>query len=146
MACRRSTRHNRSLLLRATIVGLSIALTAGLSACSNSPSKPVAAAHNAPPTSTAPSTSTTNAATTTTTTAPPTTTTTTAPPATTTSTSPPPPPSTAAATGCTPLSDEGTCYEPGEYCRDSDHGVTGRAGDGETITCDNNDGWRWEPS
>jgi hypothetical protein len=23
--------------------------------------------------------------------------------------------------------------------------VTGRAGDGETITCENNNGWRWEP-
>jgi hypothetical protein len=49
-------------------------------------------------------------------------------------------------TGCYPISDEGTCYEPGEYCRDSDHGVTGVAGDGETITCEDNDGWRWEPS
>jgi hypothetical protein len=48
--------------------------------------------------------------------------------------------------GCYPLSDEGTCYEPGEYCRDDDHGVTGRAGDGETITCEDNDGWRWEPA
>jgi hypothetical protein len=48
--------------------------------------------------------------------------------------------------GCHPLSDEGTCYEPGEFCRTSDHGVTGLAGDGETITCKNNDGWRWEPA
>jgi hypothetical protein len=47
---------------------------------------------------------------------------------------------------CTPLSNEGTCYEAGEYCRDSDHGATGVAGNGETITCANNDGWRWEPS
>jgi hypothetical protein len=23
--------------------------------------------------------------------------------------------------------------------------VTGVAGDGETITCEDNDGWRWEP-
>lgn len=57
---------------------------------------------------------------------------------------PSPPPATAAS--CYPLSDEGTCYEPGEFCRDSDHGVTGVAGDGETITCEDNDGWRWEPS
>ena len=57
---------------------------------------------------------------------------------------PAPPPATAAA--CYPLSDEGTCYEPGEFCRDDDHGVTGLAGDGETITCEDNDGWRWEPS
>jgi len=56
---------------------------------------------------------------------------------------PPPPPTTQA---CYPLSDEGTCYEPGEYCRDDDHGATGMAGDGETITCEDNDGWRWEPA
>jgi hypothetical protein len=24
--------------------------------------------------------------------------------------------------------------------------VTGTAGDGETITCEDNDGWRWEPT
>jgi hypothetical protein len=57
---------------------------------------------------------------------------------------PAPPPATASS--CYPLSDEGTCYEPGEFCRDDDHGVTGLAGDGETITCEDNDGWRWEPS
>ena len=68
------------------------------------------------------------------------------------STAPPPPaPSTSApppatAASCHPLSDEGTCYEPGEFCRDDDHGVTGLAGDGEQITCEDNDGWRWEPS
>jgi hypothetical protein len=55
---------------------------------------------------------------------------------------PSPPPSAAS---CYPLSNEGTCYEPGEFCRDSDHGVTGVAGDGEKITCKDNDGWRWEP-
>ena len=58
--------------------------------------------------------------------------------------SPAPPPATASS--CYPLSDEGTCYEPGEFCRDDDHGMTGVAGDGETITCEDNDGWRWEPS
>jgi hypothetical protein len=52
----------------------------------------------------------------------------------------------ATAQSCTPLSDEGTCYEPGEYCRNSDHGASGVAGDGESITCTDNDGWRWEPS
>lgn len=52
----------------------------------------------------------------------------------------------AAAAGCHPLSDEGTCYEPGQFCRDSDHGMTGVAGDGEQITCEDNDGWRWEPT
>jgi hypothetical protein len=59
--------------------------------------------------------------------------------------SPPPgqpasPPSSAVAGGgavggsCHPLSNEGTCYEPGEFCRD-----------GKTIICKDNDGWRWEP-
>lgn len=71
---------------------------------------------------------------------------TTAPLAPSTTTVPPPPPTTAAPASCTPLSDSGICYEPGEYCRDSDHGATGRAGDGESITCEDNDGWRWEPS
>ena len=47
---------------------------------------------------------------------------------------------------CYPLSNAGNCYEPGELCRKSDHGVTGVAGDGETITCQYNNGWRWEPS
>lgn len=60
--------------------------------------------------------------------------------------SPAPAPPPATATSCYPLSNEGTCYEPGEYCRDDDHGVTGVAGDGETITCEDNDGWRWEPT
>lgn len=60
--------------------------------------------------------------------------------------SPAPAPPPATATSCYPLSDEGTCYEPGEFCRDDDHGVTGLAGDGETIICEDNDGWRWEPA
>lgn len=47
--------------------------------------------------------------------------------------------------GCYPLTNGGNCYEPGEYCRSSDHGVTGVAGDGETIKCEYNNGWRWEP-
>jgi hypothetical protein len=46
---------------------------------------------------------------------------------------------------CHPVSNEGTCYEPGEYCRDDDHGTSGVAGDGKAITCEDNDGWRWEP-
>jgi hypothetical protein len=54
-----------------------------------------------------------------------------------------PPPATAAS--CYPLSNEGTCYEPGEFCRASDHGVSGVAGDGKKIVCQDNDGWRWEP-
>ena len=60
---------------------------------------------------------------------------------TTTAPMPPPPPAS-----CTPLSNEGTCYEPGEYCRDTDHGLSGVAGDGEAIKCEYNDGWRWEPT
>jgi cardiolipin synthase A/B len=56
------------------------------------------------------------------------------------------PPSTSpTAAGCTPIDNEGGCYKPGEYCRDDDHGVTGRAGDGQTITCENENGtWYWE--
>jgi hypothetical protein len=69
-------------------------------------------------------------------------TTTTLPP--TTTTLPPPPPPTAAS--CNPLTDAGNCYEPGEYCRDSDHGMVGVGGDGKTIACEDNDGWRWEPT
>ena len=68
------------------------------------------------------------------------------PPTTTTQPPPPPPPTTAAPTSCHPLTDGGNCYEPGEYCRASDHGVTGVAGDGATITCEDNNGWRWEPT
>lgn len=56
---------------------------------------------------------------------------------------PPPAPSAAA---CYPHSDEGHCYEPGEFCRDSDHGASGVAGDGKKIICADNDGWRWEPA
>jgi hypothetical protein len=64
------------------------------------------------------------------------------------STEPAAAPTQASATpaSCYPTSDEGTCYEPGEYCRDDDHGTSGVAGDGEAITCEDNDGWRWEPS
>ncbi len=62
------------------------------------------------------------------------------------STAPAAPPTPAKPAGCYPLSNEGTCYEPGEYCRDDDHGASGVAGDGKAITCEDNDGWRWEPS
>ena len=54
-----------------------------------------------------------------------------------------PPPTT---TSCYPRSDSGTCYKPGEFCRTSDHGMTGVAGDGEKIICEDNNGWRWEPA
>jgi hypothetical protein len=56
------------------------------------------------------------------------------------------PPTAAAPASCTPLTNGGKCYEPGEYCRDDDHGASGVAGDGEAITCEDNDGWRWEPA
>ena len=50
------------------------------------------------------------------------------------------------ASSCYPLTNGGNCYEPGEYCRTSDYGSSGVAGDGEAITCRDNNGWRWEPS
>ncbi len=53
---------------------------------------------------------------------------------------------TAAAQSCYPRSDEGTCYEPGEYCRTADEGVAGIAGDGKTIVCMDRNGLRWEPT
>jgi hypothetical protein len=52
----------------------------------------------------------------------------------------------ATSAGCYPLSNEGTCYESGEYCRNADHGASGVAGNGEAITCEDNNGWRWEPA
>ncbi len=67
-----------------------------------------------------------------------------APPAPARSAPPQPPPTTAAS--CYPRTNGGNCYEPGEYCRLADHGATGRAGDGETIVCKDNNGWRWEPA
>jgi hypothetical protein len=52
---------------------------------------------------------------------------------------------TAVPTGCTPKTDSGNCYEPGEFCRDSDHGVTGVAGNGEAIKCEGSGSstWHW---
>jgi hypothetical protein len=52
----------------------------------------------------------------------------------------------AVAQSCYPRSDEGTCYEPGEYCRAADQGVAGIAGDGKTIVCMDDNGLRWEPT
>ncbi len=48
-------------------------------------------------------------------------------------------------TGCYPTTSAGNCYEPGEYCSNADHGMSGVAGDGEAIVCEDNNGWRWEP-
>jgi len=56
----------------------------------------------------------------------------------------PPPPAPPAA--CYPLTNSGKCYEPGEFCRTSDHGRRGVAGNGEAIVCVDNNGWRWEPA
>lgn len=53
---------------------------------------------------------------------------------------------TSTPSGCYPLSKKGNCYEPGQFCRSSDHGASGVAGDGKNIICANNDGWRWEPA
>jgi hypothetical protein len=49
------------------------------------------------------------------------------------------------APSCYPLTNAGNCYEPGEFCRHSDEGTTGVAGDGAKIKCEDNNGWRWEP-
>ncbi len=58
---------------------------------------------------------------------------------------PAPSPSTSAVS-CHPLTSGGNCYEPGEFCSDADHGMSGVAGNGEPITCTDNNGWRWEPA
>jgi cardiolipin synthase len=57
----------------------------------------------------------------------------------------PTPPPTSTSTSCHPTTASGNCYEPGEYCSNADHGMSGVAGDGEAIVCENNNGWRWEP-
>jgi hypothetical protein len=57
-----------------------------------------------------------------------------------------PPPAAPTSAACYPLSSSGNCYEPGEFCSDADHGEPGVAGDGEAITCEDNNGWRWEPT
>lgn len=57
---------------------------------------------------------------------------------------PQPAQTTAQPQGCYPLTNGGNCYEPGEYCRTSDHGVSGVDGNGDAIKCEDNNGWRWE--
>jgi hypothetical protein len=42
------------------------------------------------------------------------------------------------------MSNEGTCYRPGEFCRDTDHNQSGIDENGDSMTCEDNDGWRWE--
>jgi hypothetical protein len=59
------------------------------------------------------------------------------------------PPSIAPPAGtvsCHPLTNGGKCYEPGEHCRNADHGVHGVAGNGDAIICEYNNGWRWDPT
>ena len=57
-----------------------------------------------------------------------------------------PTPTAAAPAGCYPKTNGGNCYVAGEYCRNSDHDMTGVAGNGEAIKCEDNNGWRWEPA
>ena len=47
---------------------------------------------------------------------------------------------------CYPQTNGGNCYEPGQICRKKDHGSSGVSGGGEKISCEENDGWRWEPA
>ena len=119
-----------------TMVGVALTATMFLASCSGSSVTPVAS--SSPP-SQVPSAPTTPTAV-----APAPTTPAAVAPAPTTPAAVAPAPTTPA--GCYPKSDEGTCYEPGEYCRDADHGTSGVAGDGEAITCEDNNGWRWEPA
>ena len=57
---------------------------------------------------------------------------------------PQPAQTTAQPQGCYPRTNGGNCYEPGEYCRTSDHGTSGIDGNGDAIKCEDNNGWRWE--
>jgi len=57
------------------------------------------------------------------------------------------PAATVRALDCYPLTRAGACYQPGAFCPPADHGVTGVAGDGATVTClDVSPGWLWDPS
>jgi hypothetical protein len=63
---------------------------------------------------------------------------------------PPPPPAPKITTappapsGCYPKTSSGNCYEPGEFCPHADAGMSGIAGNGEAIICEDNNGLRWE--
>jgi hypothetical protein len=53
--------------------------------------------------------------------------------------------SSSGGSGCYPKAPSGNCYEPGEFCSAAEHGQTGVAGDGKTITCvASGSDWRWE--
>jgi hypothetical protein len=48
------------------------------------------------------------------------------------------------AASCHPTTTSGHCYLPGEYCRKSDKGKSGVAGNGTKITCKKyKSGYRW---
>jgi hypothetical protein len=49
------------------------------------------------------------------------------------------------AASCHPTTTSGHCYLPGQYCRKSDQGKSGMAGDGAKIVCKKyKQGYRWE--
>jgi hypothetical protein len=51
------------------------------------------------------------------------------------------------APACYPLTSGGNCYEPGEFCPAKDHGMSGIAGDGKSITCSyypSSGTWHWK--
>ena len=62
------------------------------------------------------------------------------------STAAPAPP--ASSGGCLPLTPSGTCYRPGEYCSDAEHGESGIGSGGVPITCEPTGSrlWHWETS
>ena len=55
----------------------------------------------------------------------------------------PTPTRTQQAAGCHPLSNAGNCYQAGQFCRASDHGVSGTDASGRVIVCVDKNGWRW---
>jgi hypothetical protein len=59
---------------------------------------------------------------------------------------PPPPPAPPAPSGCYPTTSSGNCYRAGEFCPQADAGMSGIAGNGEAIICEDNNGLRWEPA
>jgi hypothetical protein len=136
--------------LRVAFVGFIVLIIIGISSCGGSatPSGGTSSIDSGSPVGSSTVTASAPAPPPTTTAAVPAPATTTAP---TTAAPPPPAPTSAPAavpttsSGCYPLTNRGNCYKPGEYCRKSDHGASGVAGDGKHIVCENNNGWRWEP-
>jgi hypothetical protein len=150
-------RRFRSLALWKQVVAWVVAVfiiifvIAGVAGGGNNKKNVSTASPTTPVTTGKATTTTTVARTVAPTTVPPTTAPTTAPPITLAPTTPlttaaPAAPTPTGPGGCHPLTNAGGCYEAGEFCRASDHGASGIAGDGKPITCRNNNGWRWEPS